>query len=552
MNGFRQAVVIGGLAVMLAACGKSSETPKDVTPQDKKVVEQSNVSADFTPKAWLAKSMSEQVAALKAGEVTSEQLVSAYLKRIELIDRSGPTLQSVLFVNPDALAEAKAIDAKRAAGEPVGPLEGVPILLKDNIDVVGKMPTTAGALALKDNYVAEDALMVTALRANGAIIFGKTNLSQWANFRSNSSISGWTALGGQVRNPHMLDRSPCGSSSGSGAAMAASLASATIGTETNGSIICPSNVNGVVGFKPTVGLVSQEGIIPISSTQDTAGPMTKTVSDAALLLGSMNREEDPLKYVNALSADSLKGKRIGVLRFTLNDNPDLTARFDAAMEVLKAQGAELVDISEFTPASDTARQSEWIVLTREFKTLLNAYLEKTPEAVPVKSLSELIAFNEQHADVELAVFDQSIFEDANKTEGMQDPDYPAAVKDVVETAGVNGIDKLLKDNNLDLLVSPSGPVAALVDPVKKDVWGSWAGFGYAAAYAGYPHLSVPMGDVQGIPVGVSFFGTAGDDAKVLSYGFAYEQASKLRKEPGYMKTAEDDEKLAKAMTRKLD
>ena len=547
----KNGILVTGLMLALAAC-QPSAPPKEKMAEKSKEIPKPAAPASYAPAGWTAKSMTQLIAALEAGEVTSAELVKAYLKRIAEIDRSGPTLQSVLTLNTDALADAQAIDARRANGEKIGPLQGIPVLVKDNINVAGKMPTTAGALALKDNYTSHDATFILSLKENGAIILGKTNLSQWANFRSNNSVSGWTALGGQVRNPHILDRTPCGSSSGSGAAMAASLAAATIGTETNGSIICPSNVNGIVGFKPTVGLVSQEGIIPISSTQDTAGPMTKTVSDAALLLGSMNREEDPLKYINALDAGSLKGKRVGVLRFTLNTNPDLAARFDAAIKVLEAQGAELVEIEAFEAASKTVRDSEWIVLTREFKTLLNEYLATTSENVPVKSLSELIAFNEEHAEQELSVFDQSIFVEADKTEGMDDPKYAAAVKDVTETAGVNGIDAIMKQFEVDMLVSPSGPVAALVDPVKRDVWGSWAGFGYAAAYAGYPHLSVPMGDILGVPVGLSFFGTAGADAEVLSYGYAFEQASQLRREPKYLRTAEDGEKLSKAMKRKYD
>lgn len=536
------------LAAALSACGKPSpENPAKT--QVKTTVPQ---TPDYAPKGWAAMSLTELVSALKAGEVTSETLVLAYQARIDQVDRAGPTLQSVLTLNPDALDDARAFDARRATGEDVGPLQGVPVLVKDNIDTAGRMPTTAGALALRNNFASDDAALITSLRANGAIILGKTNLSQWANFRSNNSISGWSALGGQVRNPHILDRSPCGSSSGSGAAMAASLAAATVGTETNGSIICPSAANGIVGFKPTVGFVSQDGIIPISSTQDTAGPMTRTVSDAALLLGSMNREDDPLLYVNALDADSLRGKRIGVLRFALNSDSKLNERFETAINLMAAQGAELVDIADFTAASPTVRQSEWIVLTREFKTLLNAYLAETSETVPVKSLSDLIAYNKEHSEVELAIFDQSIFEEADASLGVDDPAYPDAVRDVTETAGAKGIDAMLAQFKVDVLVAPAGPVAALVDPVKGDVWGSWAGFGYAAAFSGYPHLTVPMGDVLGVPVGLSFIGSADADADILSYGFAYEQASGLRKEPAYLKMAEEGEKLSKAVKRRLD
>ncbi len=507
---------------------------------------------DLSPTGWVGKSLPDLVAALEAGEISSEALVKDYLARIAMVDVNGPGLQSVLAINPDILAAARAMDERRAAGETLGVLQGAPILIKDNIDTMDAMPTTAGALALKENFAPEDAPLVAAIRANDGLVLGKTNLSQWANFRSNNSVSGWSALGGQVRNPHVLDRSPCGSSSGSGAATAASLSAASVGTETNGSIICPSNANGIVGFKPTVGLVSQAGIIPISSTQDTAGPMTRTVAGAALLLGAMTKTETPTAYLDGLSADALRGKRVGVLRFTLNGHDGLTGRFDSALSTMTSAGAELVEITGFDEPSETASQSEWIVLTREFKTLLNAYLANTPEAVPVKSLADLIAFNEAHADVELAVFGQDILIESEESLGIDDPDYAAAVVDVTKSGGVNGIDALLAQYDVDVLVAPSGPVAALIDPVKGDVWGSWAGFGDAAAVSGYPHLTVPMGDVRGVPVGVSFIGTKGADASVLAYGYAYEQVSQARIEPQYLPTAEAHISLTEAMARKSD
>ena len=522
----------------MTACEKPAEPAKTAE------------TVSLQPEGWAAKTLPEIIAALNAGEITSEALTQSYIDRIELIDRSGPTLQAVLAVNPDALTQAKALDARRAAGEDIGPLAGAPILLKDNIETADHMPTTAGALALAENYAANDAPLAAAIRANGGIILGKTNLSQWANFRSNESISGWSALGGQVRNPHMLDRTPCGSSSGSGAATAASLAAASVGTETNGSIICPANVNGVVGFKPTVGLVAQTGIVPISSSQDTAGPMTKSVSGAAILLSAMATGEGKADFVAGLDTGSLVGKRVGVLRFTEGENDNIKDRFNTALKVLEAEGAELVEITTFESAVDDFWGKSLKVLTHEFKTTLNAYLAATPEAVKTRTLKDLIAFNEAHGDIELSLFDQDIFESAEATNGIEDADYQAAVTDVQRATRVDGIDRLLREYRVDVLVSPSGPLAPRVDPVNGDVWPAWAGAGWMAAIAGYPHLSVPMGDVHGVPLGLSFIGTAGQDGQILSFGYAYEQASQLIVTPQYLSSAEGRPEIAAAMARK--
>ena len=390
--------------------------------------------SEYAPSDWTARTLPELVEALNAGMVTSEALVAAYLLRIEQIDQAGPELQSVLTINPDALDQARDIDARRANGEQIGLLAGVPILLKDNIDTKDPMPTTAGALALAENYARTDAPLAAGIRAEGGIILGKTNLSQWANFRSLSSVSGWSALGGQVHNPHMLDRTPCGSSSGSGAAIAASLAAASVGTETNGSIICPSNVNGVVGFKPTVGLVPQTGIVPISSSQDTAGPMTKTVRGAAMLLQAMAVESTE-EVLSRLSDTALQGTRIGVLRYSVGDNSDIQARFDAALAVLEAEGATLVEIERFDQTIDNYDEKSFGLLLHEFKSTLNAYLGATPYTVKTRTLADLIAFNEAHADKELALFDQSIFKMAEDTKGVDDPGYPALAAAVNAGAG---------------------------------------------------------------------------------------------------------------------
>lgn len=518
----------------LAACARGPSD--DVKPP----------SADYAATGLLAAPLPEIAATLASGATSSEALTAGYLDRIDRIDRAGPALQSVLAVNPEALADAKASDARRKAGRALGALDGVPVLIKDNIETRDRMATTAGSLALKDNVTGRDSPLVAGLRAQGAIILGKTNLSEWANFRSEDSVSGWSALGGQVRNPHMLDRSPCGSSSGSGAAVAASLAAGAVGTETNGSISCPSHVNGVVGFKPTVGLVSQQHIVPISSSQDTAGPMAKTVEGAAMLLAAM--DESDADYASGLSADALAGRKVAVLRFAQGPNPDVKALFERAIDDIRKAGATIVEIEKFEPGEkfwDNART----VLDYEFKATVNAYLADAAPAVTARSLDALIAFNMEHADAELAIFDQSIFEKAAPLGDLTTPAYVAAREAVQRAAGLDGIDRLLKESGADVLVSPSGPVASRVDPVNGDVWPAWAGAGYLAAIAGYPHLTVPMGTVDAIPVGISFIGAKGADAAVLGYGHAYEQISARRVEPQYLRDAEDLPVIKSAMRR---
>ncbi|MEO0551006.1 MAG: amidase [Pseudomonadota bacterium] len=496
---------------------------------------------------WTAKTLPELSIALAAGELSSTALTDAYLDRIKQVDQQGPQLQSVLALNPDAMAQAQASDARRARGETLSPLDGIPVLLKDNIETLDPVATTAGALVLKDNITGRDSPLVAGLRAQGAVILGKTNLSQWANFRSNDSISGWSALGGQVRNPHMLDRSPCGSSSGSGAAAAASLAAGTVGTETNGSITCPSNVNGIVGFKPTVGLVSQQYIVPISHSQDTAGPMTKTVTGAAMMLNAMADGEAKTDYVAGLDSSSLSGKRVGVLRFAEGSNADIKAHFEAAIKVLEDQGAILIEIDTFEPDAENFWGNALSVLEFEYKASLDAYMADTPDTVPARSLADIIAFNQDNADVELALFDQSLMDSSQEKGSLRDAEYLDALSAVQSATREKGIDLLLAEHSVDMLVSPSGPVSSRVDPINGDVWPSWAGAGYLAAIAGYPHITVPMGDVHGIPVGFSIMGAKDQDAAILSYGYAYEQASQMRVEPKYLKDAEDRAEIAASM-----
>lgn len=542
-------LMIGGASILaLAACSQPATQP------DAQNTVQAPTIADepqsYAAEGVTAMTLPELAAAIRAGDVSAEEATAAYIARIEAVDWSGPTLQSVLALNPNAIEDARALDAKQAAGEPLGALHGVPVLLKDNIESLDPVATTAGALALKDNVTGRDSPLVAGLRAEGAIILGKTNLSQWANFRSNDSNSGWSALGGQVKNPHMLDRNPCGSSSGSGVAVAASLAAGAVGTETNGSIICPSTVNGVVGFKPTVGLVSQQYIVPISSTQDTAGPMTKTVTGAAMMLNAMATGVAKTDYVAALDAGALDGARIGVMRFAEGSSYDTIEHFNQALETMAAAGAVLVEIEEFSPDAENFWGNARDVLRYEFKATLNEYLASTPDAVTTRTLDELIAFNEANADIELALFDQSIFVESAAMNGLDDPDYATARETVLAAAGPNGIDALLSQNNVDILVAPSGPISPRVDPVNGDVWPAWAGAGYLAAIAGYPNITVPMGSAHGLPIGISFMASKDEDAKILSFGYAFEQRTMARLEPQYLPNAEARPEIAEAMKRK--
>jgi amidase len=525
----------------LSACTPASKAPAESTSQ-------STQSVSYEATGLTAQSLEELSRALGAGEITSEAIVQAYLDRIAAVDRAGPRLQAVLAINPDALAQARGIDARRAAGETLGPLAGIPILIKDNIETSDPLPTTAGSLALRDNITGRDAPAIAGLREAGAIVIGKSNLSEWANFRDEDSVSGWSALGGQTRNPHMLDRSPCGSSSGSGAGVAAGLAAGAVGTETNGSIICPSHVNGIVGFKPTVGLLSQGGIVPISSSQDTAGPMTTTVMGTALMLSAMATRPDATDYTANLNPDALKGRVIGVLRFSVGTNPDIQATFERALADLQAAGATLVEIPTFTPGPEFGTLSRQ-VLDYEFKATINAYLSNAAPAVAVRSLDQLIAFNRENSAQELAVFGQSIFEKAAPLGDFTTPEYIAARDSVQRMAGPEGIDALLAQAGADVLVAPSGPLASRIDPINGDIWPAWAGAGYLAAIAGYPNLTVPMGEVHGIPLGISFIASAGEDANVLAYGYSYEQVSKRRVSPAYLPSAEARTELKTAMER---
>ena len=541
--------IFGAATVLLAACSNQSGRIVDDSAWT-----ESSLNISFAAEGWTAKTLPELAEALASGEVTSVELTTAYLNRIEAIDRNGPTLQSVLTINPDALALAKDADAKRASGETLGPLHGVPILVKDNVETKDAMATTAGSFALANNLTGRDSPSVAGLRDAGAIILGKTNLTQWANFRSNDAISGWSAVGGQTRNPHMLDRTTCGSSSGSGAAVAASLAAGAIGTETNGSIICPSNANGIVGFKPTVGLVSQQFIVPISKSQDTAGPMTKSVEGAAMILSAMATSEARVDFVESLDENALVGARVGVLRFSVGQNTDINQMFDAALVDIQNAGGEIVEIEQSLELPQGYWEYHTVVLETEFKDGLNKYLQTTPPVVRTRSLEDLISFNATHRDKELALFDQSIFVSSQTASSLDDAAYVEARDTIQQASREDGIDALLAQFEVDVLVSPSGVLAPRVDPINGDVWPEWSGAGYLAAIAGYPHASVPMGEVHGMPIGLSFIGTANSDAAILSFAYAYEQETNHRKDPSYLQNADARREISAAIKRgnKLD
>lgn len=504
---------------------------------------------DYQASQLLESSLPQLIEQLENGSLTSSKLVEQYLARIKLIDQQGPELRTVISLNPDALDIAKNMDILRQQGNFLGPLHGIPILLKDNIEAKDNMPTTAGAIALKDNITGRDSPLVAGLRAQGAIILGKTNLSQWANFRSESSMSGWSALAGQVRNPHMLDRNPCGSSSGSGSATAASLAAASVGTETNGSIICPATANGIVGFKPTVKLIPQDLIIPISASQDTAGPMTKTVMGAALMMNAMVNQSLGIDFTTNLKEQALKGVRVGVLRFAQGESKAIIDVFDRALKDLEAAGAILVDIDEQPELPKDYWGKSYDLLKYEFKQGINDYLASTSaKQVSARSLKQLIDYNKSHAAQELALFDQSIFIASEKLGNLAEADYQEALK-LVPSASKNFIDNIMTNYKVKVLVSPSGPLIPRIDPINGDVWPSdWPGAGSYAARAGYPHITVPMGSFKYLPLGLSMIASANQDKQVLAFAFAYEQSSKRRLSPGYFSTAEEVPNIRKAMS----
>jgi amidase len=474
------------------------------------------------------------------GAYTSEQITQLYLNRIDAIDKNGPKLNSIIELNPDALDIAKAMDKERKDGKVRGALHGIPILIKDNIDTADKMMTTAGALALVGNKAKKDAFIVTQLRKSGAVILGKTNLSEWANFRSTNSCSGWSSRGLQTKNPYILDHSPCGSSAGSGSAASANLCAIAVGSETDGSITCPASINGVVGIKPTVGLVSRSGIIPISSTQDTAGPLTRTVTDAAILLevlagvdnaDSVTKESagKNRNFTKFLTTDGLKGKRIGVQKGKYT-NQFLNRLQEEALDILKQQGATIVEL-DYLDKINALGHDENEVLQYEFKNGVNAYLSNTD--AKVKTLADVIKFNKENEDAAMPTFKQELLEQSEARKGLKDPAYLKALNNS-HNGAKKIIDEVLKKNDLDAITGLTMGPACSIEIIYGDKWGE-VSLTAPAAMSGYPHISVPCGKVYDLPIGLSFFSGAYKEGEIISLAFAFEQATKHRVKPGFKK-----------------
>jgi len=462
---------------------------------------------------------------LRGGRFTSRSITEAYLGRIEAIDKRGPAINAVIEINPDAMAIAAEMDRTHSSG----PLHGIPVLIKDNIDTADRMHTSAGSLALADSIAAKDSGVARKLREAGAVILGKSNLSEWANFRSTHSTSGWSGRGGQTRNPYALDRNPCGSSSGTGAGIAANLAAVGVGTETDGSVVCPSSASALVGIKPTLGLISGAGIIPIAHSQDTAGPMCRTVTDAAILLGVLS--EKNADYTKSLDANGLKGARIGVARkyFGINDSTDaLMKEAIAAIEHLGATVVDPADMATTGKYDDTEQE----VLLYEFKTDLNKYLAGLGLNVRTRTLADLIKFNEENRDREMPWFGQELFEKAQKKGPLTEEKYRKALAKNRRMSRAEGIDAVLKKHKLDALIAPTGGPVWPTDLINGDHY--TGGYSTASAVAGYPHITVPAGQAFGLPVGLSFFAGAWSEAKLIKFAYAFEQATNGRKKPGFM------------------
>lgn len=518
----------GLTTLLITGCTSSTKKDQEVAPANV-------IDTNFELEEETIASLGEKLA---SGKYTSEQLVQLYLKRIETVDKNGAQLNSVIEINPDAIAIAVAMDKESKAGKSRGPLHGIPVLIKDNIDTADKMQTTAGSLAMVGNIASKDAFIVKKLRESGAIIIGKTNLSEWANFRSTQSSSGWSSRGGQTKNPYILDHNPCGSSAGSGAAVSANLCVVAIGTETDGSIVCPASVNGIVGIKPTVGLVSRSGIIPISKTQDTAGPMARTVTDAAILLGAIAAidQDDAITlesngkihkdYTTFLDVNALKGKRIGVEKKPQGNNKYINALLDNAISVLKQQGAIIVEI-DYIDKINAFGEAEFEVLQYEFKDGLNSYLAQAN--AKVKNLKEVIDFNNKNEDKAMPYFKQETLVSSNAKKGLEDKKYLEALNQSFE-GSKRILDAVFKANKLDAISGITMGPACSIDVIYGDRWGGYS-LTSPAAISGFPHITVPCGQAYDLPVGLSFFGTPYKEGELIGLGYAYEQASKKRFKP---------------------
>jgi amidase len=480
---------------------------------------------------------------MKSGKFTARSLVEKYTARIGEIDKHGPAINSILELNPDALAIADSLDQERKAGGPRGPLHGIPVLIKDNIDTADKMMTTAGSLALLGSKPAKDSFVAQKLRAAGAVILGKTNLSEWANIRSSHSTSGWSGRGGLTRNPYALDRNPCGSSSGTGAGISANLSAVGIGTETDGSIVCPSSANGLAGIKPTVGLVSRSGIIPISQTQDGAGPMCRTVRDAATLLGALtgvdpedsattaSQGKSYTDYTQFCDPRGLKGARIGVARKYFGFSDAVDALMEQSLDVLKKEGATLVDPADLETHGKFG-DSELVVFLYELKADLNAYLARLGPGAPVRTLKEIIDFNERNRPKEMPYFGQDLFIKSEAKGALTEKEYLDALEKNHRLARVEGIDALMDKHKLDAIVAPTGGPAWLTDLLTGDAFAG--GSSNTAAVAGYPNINVTAGFLSGLPVGISFFGRAWSEPALIRLAYAFEQATKARQAPRFL------------------
>jgi len=509
-----------------------------------KTGEKERENADISDTIWLEEiTIRELQQGYSDGKYSVAEVVSLYLDRIIEIDKNGPVLNSIIIINPDAMQIAEDLDREFAAGKTRGPLFGIPVVVKDNIDTHDRMPNTAGATILQNSFPKTDSPVARKLREAGAVIIAKANLSEWANFRGITSSSGWSAIGGQTKNPYILDRNPCGSSSGSGVAVSANLCMMAIGTETNGSIVCPSNNNGIVGLKPTVGLISRSGIIPISFTQDTPGPMGRTVEDVAVCLGSLTGIDSAdsktlassgrflTDYTKSLRKEGLKGKRIGVVKNSGGFSDRVDSLMKQAIEDMRSMGAEITEVE--APKRSGYDDASFEVLLYEFKDGLARYFEGLGDGAPVKNLSELIEFNKSDT-IELRYFDQKILEMADKKGDLTSPEYKKSLEKMLEATRENGIDKMMNANNLDALIAPTGSPAWKTDLVLGDHF--VGGSSSLAAISGYPAITVPMGFIENLPVGITFFGRAWSEPVLIEIAYSYEQATKHRKAPKYLAT----------------